>query len=830
MPPPLTESAKHESVASEPNPDEDTPYDTKLQEPGNSVKEPQDLGYARGRFIVKFKSQGEHSVEACAHCLFSTRTEFQNYTASGSNSIDQLNQRFKIKGVKSLLRKRHGLTTYDAQSYQSQRYQNVLNQFPARTARVPQNVKMPDLTNVYMIEVSEEQDIAELCQQYEADPHVEYAQPDYRMELFVFPATPPNDTHYSELWGLNNTGQTGGTVDADIDAPEAWAEAGSSFLGDGILVAVVDTGVDYTHTDLAANIWINPGEDINANDQYDLSDENNVDDDGNGLVDDIRGYDFTMCTQGEENLGLCTVKDRDNDPFDGHDHGTHVSGTIAAIGDNSTGIIGVAPNAKIMPIKGLLDVGFGFTSDLAEGILYAAEQGADVINNSWGCSRACPSDPVSEDVIEVAFALGSVVVFSAGNSNLDVNDFSPQNMTNTVTVASTDHDDAKSSFSNFGVLVDVAAPGSSVLSTIPGDQYNFFSGTSMAAPHVSGLSALILSHHKSKYDFTNAQVEIVLRGTSDNIGLSLMGDGRINANAAMTLLPVEPVITVAANETATEGTTKVINVTATDPDLQTLTLIAAMTNGNNVTSIGATFSDNGAGAGTLTWTPAANQAGIYFINFTATDIDGFFDTEMMTITVSANGVCGNGTIEAGEQCDDSNTINNDGCSSECIDETTSCGDGVKAGLEECDDHNITDGDGCSSTCTLEQCGNNTTDSGETCDDGNAVSGDGCSSTCQTEVCGNSVIDLGEQCDDGNTTDEDNCSSGCQLEVCGDGILQTGLGETCDDGNVTRNDGCSPTCIIEIPGCGDRLCQPDETCSDCPKDCGTCRGGSRPRPR
>jgi len=184
-----------------------------------------------------------------------------------------------------------------------------------------------------------------------------------------------------------------------------------------------------------------------------------------------------------------------------------------------------------------------------------------------------------------------------------------------------------------------------------------------------------------------------------------------------------------------------------------------------------------------------------------------------------NAVCGNGIVEAGEQCDDGNNLNGDGCSGYCVDEgATVCGNGVTEAGEQCDDGNTTSGDGCSATCQNESgplCGNGVTEAGEQCDDGNNIDGDGCSATCQNEPnpgCGDGVLDAGEQCDDGNNIDGDGCSATCQNEgtpACGDGIVQSG--EECDDGNTVGGDGCSTTCQIEA--CGNGVLDAGEQCDD-----------------
>jgi len=266
-------------------------------------------------------------------------------------------------------------------------------------------------------------------------------------------ATPfdPGDPSYGALWGLHNTGQTGGTPDADIDAPEAWdIHKGSS----DVVIAVIDTGVVCNHTDLNDgihnNIWTNDVE-VNGTPGFD--------DDDNDYVDDFCGWDFV----GE-----------DNDPTDYNTHGTHVSGTIAAIGDNATGITGLNWYASIMPLRIFGAFGFGDTAKSIEAILYAAKNGAQVINASWGGGDFSQA---LYDAISFANDKGCLFVAAAGNGGADGigddNDLIPfypasYDLPNIISVAATDHNDDLASFSNYGATsVDVAGPGVSILSSIP---------------------------------------------------------------------------------------------------------------------------------------------------------------------------------------------------------------------------------------------------------------------------------------------------------------------------------------------------------------------------
>lgn len=309
--------------------------------------------------------------------------------------------------------------------------------------------------------------VADALWTYRSDPNVVYAEPNYRVSLQYT----PDDAQFDQLWGMNNTGQTGGTFDADIDALEAWDYT----TGNGnIVVAVIDTGVDYTHEDLAANIWVNPGEIAG----------DGIDNDQNGFVDDIHGYNFAY---------------NNGNPMDDHDHGTHVAGTIGAVGDNAIGVAGVNWNVQIMAVKFLDSSGGGSISNAIQAIHYAVQNGAHISNNSWGLNGSYSQ--AMQDAIAAARDAGHIFVAAAGNGNAagvglnnDATPFWPANhdLDNVVAVAALNHNDQKATFSNFGATsVDVGAPGVGILSTTIGDTYSSFSGTSMATPHVAGLLSLI---------------------------------------------------------------------------------------------------------------------------------------------------------------------------------------------------------------------------------------------------------------------------------------------------------------------------------------------------
>lgn len=297
----------------------------------------------------------------------------------------------------------------------------------------------------------------------------EYAEPDY----LVWPCLEPNDPAYTgnKLWGLHNPGGVSGyTAGADIDAPAGWAVRNEA---PSIIVAVTDTGIRYDHEDLAANMWRNPGE----------TPGNGIDDDGNGVIDDVFGYN---------------AYDNNGDPMDTQGHGTHCAGTIGARGNNSLGLTGVAWDVQLMAVKFLGPNG-GTTSDAIKVIDYSRQNGAHIINASWGGGGFSHA---LRNAIAACANAGIPFVAAAGNTGTN-NDARPHypssyNLPNVVAVAATNANDQLTEFSCFGQnSVNIAAPGWQIWSTYSNSisDYRFLQGTSMAAPHVSGALALALAHY-----------------------------------------------------------------------------------------------------------------------------------------------------------------------------------------------------------------------------------------------------------------------------------------------------------------------------------------------
>ncbi len=352
------------------------------------------------------------------------------------------------------------------------------------------------------IKLPENLSIEEALEIYRNSEQVEAVQPNYYYRLLAA----PNDPQFSSMYGLQK-----------ISAPAAWDLATGST---NTVVAVIDTGAKLDHEDLAANLWTNSGE-IN---------NNGVDDDGNGFIDDYYGYDFFY---------------NDADPSDENGHGTHTAGTIGAVGNNLLGVTGVNWNVRMMTIKIYDNDGFGTTAAMLINaynyVRMMKNRGVNirVTNNSYGgCDEACGYDQATKDAIDALGATGVLQVFSAGNSNqnLEATPFYPTSYTtpSILAVASSTSTDTRSGFSNYGAAsVDIAAPGSGILSTYRSPLYATLSGTSMAGPHAAGAAALLSSYNPN---LSAASLKATLMNTVDVLSAwnsVVKTGGRLNAARAL---------------------------------------------------------------------------------------------------------------------------------------------------------------------------------------------------------------------------------------------------------------------------------------------------------
>ena len=370
---------------------------------------------------------------------------------------------------------------------------------------------------VEVIRIAKEKDLNRAIAALKAEPGVQYAEPNY--VLRALDSGIPNDPDLSKTWGIRNTGQadSGGQLGipgADVNVFPLWQEG---FHGNQkVVVAVIDTGIDWNHPDIKANLFTNPGE---------INGDPAKDNDGNGFVYDIHGWNF---------------HDNNNQSMDDHNHGTHCSGTIGAVGDNAIGISGINWNVSLMPVKFLGADGSGAIDAAVEAINYARIMHANIMSNSWGGGGY--SDVMLE-AIKKAKDAGILFIAAAGNNSSD-NDSNPHYpgsyaVDNVIAVAATDNRDQLATFSNFGLTtVHVAAPGVNVYSTTRNNTYSVLSGTSMATPHVSGVAALVWSANPS---YSYADIKDRLIKTSDPVpGLThkVVANGRIDAyNALHGIIP-----------------------------------------------------------------------------------------------------------------------------------------------------------------------------------------------------------------------------------------------------------------------------------------------------
>jgi len=362
------------------------------------------------------------------------------------------------------------------------------------------------------IEDLDDVDAETVANEYRKLPEVEYAEAVFEIEADDFAPSPvtPTDPHFSAQWALFNDGSRGGTKGADISATYAWSVTTGS---DKVVVAVLDSGVDYTHSDLASNIWIRPN-DIPAYEDREL-----------GTIQDFRGFNAV---------------DDSADPMDDNGHGTHCAGIIGAEGGNDIGIAGINWKVQIMPLKFMNKSGFGTTKAAIEAINYVIDRkkagvNVRVISASW---RSTQKSRALEDIIRKAGDAGILFVAASGNASTN-NDRSPHypssyNLPNVISVAALDRNDQLATFSNYGVKsVAIAAPGVDILSTWLGNEYEEKSGTSMATPVVSGVAALIVAHNpKISVDQLREKI-LTSVDPLDSLKGKVATGGRINAAKAV---------------------------------------------------------------------------------------------------------------------------------------------------------------------------------------------------------------------------------------------------------------------------------------------------------
>ena len=333
-------------------------------------------------------------------------------------------------------------------------------------------------SGVYLIRLSVTPTVEEI-RSLNNDPQIEYFEPVYKVRTF----REPNDEHYEKQWGFRQ-----------INAPRGWIRKTDA---KEVVVAVIDTGIDYTHPDLLANLWKNPGE----------KPKNGKDDDGNGIVDDVLGANFSG--EGEA-----------HDPMDEEGHGTHVAGIIGAVSDNKIGVAGTAWRVQMMAIKSFGADGSGTTATSGQAVYYAIDKNADIINASWGGGQR---SQYLKNAIRAANDASILFVAAAGNdgangANNDEVPFYPANydVPNVISVMASTKEGRKWSSSNFGRnTVDIAAPGSGIYSTYLEKRYAFMAGTSMAAPFVAGAAALVVARFGKSFLAPSDMRQHLIRSTSD---------------------------------------------------------------------------------------------------------------------------------------------------------------------------------------------------------------------------------------------------------------------------------------------------------------------------
>jgi hypothetical protein len=373
-------------------------------------------------------------------------------------------------------------------------------------ARIPINPEIQDMTHYYLLEFPVEMDLHAALADFRSASSILDAQVDRAIKLDYT----PNDTYFPNQWGLST-----------VQAPVAF----DYYMGSPtVKVCIVDSGIDTAHVDLRNNLWINPGEDLNHNGIIEMIEWNGIDNDANGYTDDFYGWNFYNNNNNVQDLPVSQ----------GGGHGTHCAGDASAVTDNGLGVASLGCKAKIITSRAGLG-GTVLLTAAANGIYYAANMGADVINLSFGSDF---TEPFLPPAINNAWSQGAIICGAAGNNGVSTPHY-PGAYANTVAVAATAPGDNLATFSNYGTWVDLCAPGQSIINTVPGNSYESWDGTSFSSPLTVGLCALVWG---CKPTWTNQQVITHVQTTCTNINsqnpqyIGLMGSGRINAGQAISVL------------------------------------------------------------------------------------------------------------------------------------------------------------------------------------------------------------------------------------------------------------------------------------------------------